>query len=185
MKLIVGLGNPGPKFKGTRHNTGFEVIDEIAQRHNAKLDQFKYNSQYSVIHVNEQKIMLLKPLTYMNLSGESIKPMMDYFHVNKENLIVIHNDLDLPLGKIRLRQKGSAGGHNGMKSTIAQLGTQQFNRIRVGIDRPPFGMSVSDYVLGEFSKEERMELSDVIDTCANACEDWFSKSFIEVMNLYN
>ncbi|MEI5909496.1 aminoacyl-tRNA hydrolase [Bacillus spongiae] len=185
MKLIVGLGNPGSQFKDTRHNIGFEVIDELAKRHNVKLDQSKFKAQYSVIHVNGQKIMLLKPLTYMNLSGESIRPMMDYFDVNNENLTVIYDDLDLPVGKIRLRQKGSAGGHNGMKSTIAHLGTQQFNRIRIGINRPNNGMSVPNYVLGKFSKEESAELSHVIDACANACEDWFSKSFVEVMNSYN
>jgi len=185
MKLIVGLGNPGKQYDQTRHNIGFEVIDNLSDRLNIPLDQSKFKGIYGVGYVNGERVFLLKPLTYMNLSGESIRAVMDYFDIDVEDLVVIYDDLDLPVGKIRLRQKGSAGGHNGIKSTIAHVGTQNFNRIRIGIDRPTNGMKVSDYVLGRFSKEEQDVLEGVITTCAKACEDWFKDSFLKVMNEYN
>jgi PTH1 family peptidyl-tRNA hydrolase len=185
MKLIVGLGNPGTPYKQTRHNIGFEVIDELAKRFQADLNQTKFKGVYTVIHKNGEKLILLKPLTYMNLSGESVKPIMDYYDIPMEDLLVIYDDMDLPVGKIRLRQKGSAGGHNGIKSIIAHTGTQNFNRIRIGIDRPQTGMAVPDYVLSKFRKEEWDLLSDVIKTCTEACEDWLGKPFLEVMNQYN
>ncbi|WP_102273309.1 aminoacyl-tRNA hydrolase [Cytobacillus massiliigabonensis] len=185
MKLIVGLGNPGKQYEKTRHNIGFEVIDALSDRLNIPLNQAKFQGVYGVGHVHGEKVYLLKPLTYMNLSGESIAALMDYFQIEDEELVVIYDDLDLPVGKIRLRQKGSAGGHNGIKSTIAHLGTQEFNRIRVGIDRPPSGMKVPDYVLGRFTNEEQEVLAGVILKCANACEDWISKPFLHIMNEYN
>ena len=185
MKLIVGLGNPGPTYDRTRHNIGFEVIDELANRFNAPLTQTKWKGLYSMSFQNGEKVFLLKPLTYMNLSGESIRPLMDYYDIDIEDLLILYDDLDLPVGKIRLRQKGSAGGHNGVKSTIAHLGTQQFNRIRIGINRPPAGMKVPDYVLSRFIQEEWQEMESVISTCADACEAWLKKPFIEVMNQFN
>lgn len=185
MKLIVGLGNPGPTYDRTRHNIGFEVIDELANRLNAPLTQTKWKGLYSMSFQNGEKVFLLKPLTYMNVSGESIRPMMDYYDIDIEDLLILYDDLDLPVGKIRLRQKGSAGGHNGVKSTIAHLGTQQFNRIRIGIDRPPAGMKVPDYVLSRFRQEEWQEMESVISICADACEAWLNKPFIEVMNQFN
>jgi peptidyl-tRNA hydrolase, PTH1 family len=185
MKLIVGLGNPGTQFDHTRHNIGFDIIDALSERFQVPLNQSKFKGIYGTFHHNGEKVILLKPLTYMNLSGECIVPLMDYYDISEEDLVVIYDDLDLPVGKIRLRQKGSAGGHNGIKSTIAHLGTQNFNRIRVGIDRPVNGMSVSNYVLGKFSEEERAELKDVISTCVKACETWLEKPFLEVMNQYN
>lgn len=185
MKLIVGLGNPGPAYDKTRHNIGFAVIDELSDRFQSPLTQSKFKGVYTAIHRNGEKLILLKPLTYMNLSGESIVPLMNYFDIGAEDLLVIYDDLDLPVGKIRLRQKGSAGGHNGIKSTIAHLGTQEFNRIRIGIDRPPAGMAVPDYVLGKFSKEEQGLLQNVVKTCADACEVWLEKPFPEVMNQFN
>ncbi|WP_066301957.1 aminoacyl-tRNA hydrolase [Bacillus sp. FJAT-29937] len=185
MKLIVGLGNPGKQYEKTRHNIGFEVIDALSEKFNIPLDQAKFQGVYGVGHVNGEKVYLLKPLTYMNLSGESIVPLMDYFEIDNDELVVIYDDLDLPVGKIRLRQKGSAGGHNGIKSTIAHLGSQEFNRIRVGIDRPPSGMKVPDYVLGRFSKEEQEQMGEVIKRCSDACEEWISKPFLQIMNEFN
>ncbi|MBS4175770.1 aminoacyl-tRNA hydrolase [Bacillus sp. FJAT-49736] len=185
MKLIVGLGNPGSQFDKTKHNIGFEVIDELAKRYSTNLNQSKYNGLYTIIHNNGQKFMLLKPLTYMNLSGECIRPLMDYYDIALDELLVIYDDLDLPVGKIRLRQKGSAGGHNGIKSTIAHIGTQSFNRIRIGIGRPENGMSVPDYVLSKFKKEEWTTLQIAIGNSADACESWLDKPFIEVMNQFN
>lgn len=185
MKLFVGLGNPGSQYDRTRHNIGFEVIDELASRFQTSLSQSKFKGLYSVVNNYGEKLILLKPLTYMNLSGESIRSIMDYYNIPIEDVVVIFDDMDLPVGKIRLRQKGSAGGHNGIKSTIAHLGTQNFNRIRIGIARPDNGMSVPDYVLGKFAKDEWEEMKAVIQKSADACEEWLKKPFLEVMNHYN
>ena len=161
MKLIIGLGNPGKQYEYTRHNIGFEVIDALAKEWNAPLTSTKFNGMYATVHRPEGKVILLKPLTYMNLSGECVRPIMDYFDVDVEDIIVIYDDLDLETGKLRLRQKGSAGGHNGIKSLIQHLGTQQFNRIRVGVDRPPAGMKVADYVLAKFSKDDAPIVAEI------------------------
>lgn len=185
LKLIVGLGNPGKQYDKTRHNVGFAVIDELSGRLAIPLDQSKLKGLYGIGFVNGEKVLLLKPLTYMNLSGESIRAVMDYYQIDEEDLLVIYDDLDLPAGKIRLRQKGSAGGHNGIKSTIAHIGTQQFNRIRIGIDRPRNGMSVPDYVLGRFLETEQLEISIAVKKSADACEAWIHKPFLQVMNDFN
>lgn len=185
MKVIVGLGNPGKQYEQTRHNIGFMVIDELSRLFNIPLDQAKHKGLYGIGFYNGDKVLLLKPLTYMNLSGESIRAVMDYYQIDIEDFVVIYDDLDLPVGKIRLRQKGSAGGHNGIKSTIAHLGTQEFNRIRIGINRPQQGMAVPDYVLGSFSKEEQTEVTEAVKKCADACEAWIKKPFLQVMNEYN
>ncbi|MFS0577344.1 aminoacyl-tRNA hydrolase [Sporosarcina sp. 179-K 3D1 HS] len=185
MKMIIGLGNPGKQYEKTRHNIGFHVIDELANRWGSPIMQTKFNGMYAIIHRPEGKVMLVKPLTYMNLSGECVRPLMDYYDVTPEEIVVIYDDLDLPAGTIRLRQKGSAGGHNGMKSLIAHLGTDTFNRIRVGIDRPASGMKVADYVLSSFGKEEQPIMAEVAKKSASACEAWLGKPFLEVMNQFN
>lgn len=185
LKLFVGLGNPGSKYDKTRHNIGFDVIDRLSTELEIKLDQTKFKGIYGMGNVNGEKVVLLKPLTYMNLSGESIGAVMDYFKIPIEDIVVIYDDLDLPVGRIRLRQKGSPGGHNGIKSTVAHVGTQVFNRIRVGIDRPSNGMSVSNYVLGRFTQEEQETMDKVIDTCVQACKESIKKPFLEVMNQFN
>lgn len=185
MKLIVGLGNPGKQYDQTRHNIGFEVIDALSDQFSIPLNQSKFKGMYGIGLHNGEKVLLLKPLTYMNLSGESIRAVMDYYQIELEDLLVIYDDLDLPVGKIRLRQKGSPGGHNGIKSTVAHLGTQEFNRIRIGIDRPTPGMSVPDYVLGRFRAEERTFTQDAVKRSAEACATWLQKPFLQVMNEYN
>ena len=185
MKLIVGLGNPGKQYDQTRHNIGFEVIDALSDQFSIPLNQSKFKGMYGIGLHNGEKVLLLKPLTYMNLSGESIRAVMDYYQIELEDLVVIYDDLDLPVGKIRLRQKGSPGGHNGIKSTVAHLGTQEFNRIRIGIDRPTPGMSVPDYVLGRFRAEERPLTQDAVKRSAEACAAWLQKPFLQVMNEYN
>ncbi|MGM9950753.1 MAG: aminoacyl-tRNA hydrolase [Lysinibacillus sp.] len=185
MKLIIGLGNPGKPYEHTRHNIGFDVIDALADKWGAALNQTKFNGMYATVHRPEGKVMLLKPLTYMNLSGECVRPMMDYFDIDVEDIIVIYDDLDLETGKLRLRQKGSAGGHNGIKSLIHHLGTQEFNRIRVGVSRPPAGMKVADYVLSKFSKEDGPIVREAIDKSCGAVEASLSKTFLEVMNIFN
>lgn len=185
MKMIVGLGNPGKQYEHTRHNIGFEVIDELSSRFSIPINQAKFKGAYGLGFYNGVKVLLLKPLTYMNLSGESIGAVLDYYQIDLEDLLVIYDDLDLPVGKIRLRQKGSPGGHNGIKSTVLHLGTQEFNRIRIGIDRPQLGMSVPDYVLGRFRQEERIPVQEAVEKSADACEAWLGKPFIQIMNEYN
>ncbi len=185
MKLIVGLGNPGKQFEHTRHNIGFKVIDDLSDRLGIPLDRTKFNGIYGMGNISGSKVLLLKPLTYMNLSGECIRPMLDYYDIPLENLIVIYDDLDLPVGKIRMRTKGSAGGHNGIKSMIAHLGTQQFNRIRIGIDRPTNGMKIPDYVLGDFTNDEMVNVKESINKSSSACEKWLTTPFLQVMNEFN
>ncbi|MBA2876707.1 aminoacyl-tRNA hydrolase [Thermaerobacillus caldiproteolyticus] len=185
MKLFVGLGNPGKEYEQTRHNVGFMVIDELMRRWNLSLNQAKFNGIFASHIVSGEKVILCKPLTYMNLSGECIRPLMDYYKINIEDLVVIYDDLDLPVGKIRLRTKGSAGGHNGIKSLIHHLGTQQFKRIRIGIGRPEHGQKVTDYVLGRFTAEESSEIQEAIKRSATACEKAVNAPFLQVMNEFN
>ena len=185
MKLIIGLGNPGREYEKTRHNIGFEVIDALGDKWGIAINQAKHKGLYGVGYVNGKKVILLKPMTYMNLSGESIAAVMNYFKVDIENIVVLSDDLDLAVGKIRLRQKGSAGGHNGIKSTISHLGTQEFNRIRIGIGRPQNGMSVINHVLGRFSDMEWAEMQQVIKISENACESFLENPFLQVMNDFN
>jgi peptidyl-tRNA hydrolase, PTH1 family len=185
MKLIAGLGNPGKQYEKTRHNIGFEVIDELSRNFSIPLNQSKFKGLYGMGHYQGEKVILLKPLTYMNLSGESIRSVMDFYRIEAEDIVVIYDDLDLPVGKIRLRQKGSAGGHNGIKSTIQHLSTQEFNRIRIGIDRPKANMKVTDFVLGRFNEEEVGLTEEAVKKSADACEAWLTKPFLQVMNEFN
>ena len=185
MKLIVGLGNPGREYELTRHNIGFMAIDELAKRWNISLNEQKFKGVFGAGFVNGEKVILLKPLTYMNLSGESIRPLMDYYKIDVDDFVVMYDDLDIPVGKLRLRMKGSAGGHNGVKSTISHLGTQEFQRIRMGIDRPKNGMKVVDYVLGRFTSEEIPDVNHSIEKAADACEEWLNKPFLQIMNTFN
>lgn len=184
MKLIVGLGNPGKKYEKTRHNCGFMVIDNLARRLNIPVDQAKFQGLFGKGKVNGEDVILLKPQTFMNLSGDSIIQFVNYFKIDLEDIVVIYDDLDLPVGKIRLRVKGSAGGHNGIKSTINQLKTQNFNRIRVGIDRDKF-IPVVDYVLGKFTKEQLEFLQVGIDQAAGAVETYLETDFTKAMNQFN
>lgn len=185
MKCIVGLGNPGMKYKNTRHNIGFMVMDELAKRNKWEVNKKKFNGEYTIEMVNQEKIVLLKPQTFMNLSGESLRPLMEFYELEAKDVLVVYDDLDLPTGKIRLRQKGGHGGHNGIRSIIDQLGTKDFNRLRIGIDRPITGMSVIDHVLGKFDKAQLVYVNDSIEKAAEAAESWMQKSFQEVMNDFN
>ncbi|HET7580832.1 MAG TPA: aminoacyl-tRNA hydrolase [Bacillales bacterium] len=185
MKVIVGLGNPGFQYKKTRHNVGFAVIDELSKQVNIPVKQKKFNAVFGIGRVQGEKMALVKPLTYMNASGEAVRPFLDYYKVPTEDLVVIYDDLDLPTGKIRLREKGGPGGHNGMKSIISHLGTKEFKRIRVGISHPTPELDVIDYVLKPFSKQERKVVAEACVRAAEACERWVSVSFPEVMNEYN
>lgn len=185
MKLVVGLGNPGQSYEGTRHNVGFETIDHCEKSLNIPLNQSKFKGAYGFDNINNEKIFLLKPLTFMNLSGESVVPLMNFYKISVENLLVIYDDLDLKPGTIRLRQKGSHGGHNGMKSIINHLGTDEFNRIRIGIGRPEPGISVSNYVLGSFHSSERELINEATLKASEAVEAWTTTPFLRVMNDFN
>ncbi|RYG72692.1 aminoacyl-tRNA hydrolase [Lentibacillus lipolyticus] len=185
MKCIAGLGNPGKKFDGTRHNAGFMVIDELLQRNGWKAKKDKFSGESVVEMVNGEKVILLKPQTFMNLSGESVRPLTDYYNIDAEDVLVIYDDLDLPPGKIRLREKGGHGGHNGIRSIIDHLGTKEFKRLRFGIGRPTNAMPVVDYVLHPFAKSEKHDIEESIKMAADACEAWMKKPFPEVMNEFN
>ncbi|WP_232699020.1 aminoacyl-tRNA hydrolase [Brevibacillus daliensis] len=186
MKVIIGLGNPGKQYEDTRHNVGFLAIDKISKQLNIPLSQMKFRAIIGEGNVSGEKVLLVKPQTYMNLSGETVGQLVSYYKITANDLIVIYDDLDLPVGKLRLRVKGSAGGHNGIKSIIAHLGTQEFNRIKIGIDRPEQGKSISDYVLHSFPKSDMSFIQDAIDLSAKACEDWVQgDTFVQVMNHHN
>lgn len=185
MKVVVGLGNPGFQYKKTRHNVGFMVIDELSEKLNVKVKQKKFHSLIGESSIHGEKLILVKPQTFMNESGVAVRPLLDYFKVSIDDLAVIYDDLDLPAGKIRLRQKGGSGGHNGIKSLISHLGTKDFNRIRIGIDRPPQEKLVVDYVLKPFAKKEKKIISDACDKASEACLKWAQVPYVEVMNEFN
>ncbi|HLR51937.1 MAG TPA: aminoacyl-tRNA hydrolase [Candidatus Avamphibacillus sp.] len=185
MKCIVGLGNPGRKYKKTRHNIGFLVIDELLHRNRWKLNKTKFNGDYALEHYQGEKVILLKPQTFMNLSGEAIRPLVDYYNIDIKDILVIYDDLDLPTGKIRLRQKGGHGGHNGIRSALEHLGQKDFKRLRIGIGRPVDATSIVDYVLSKFNKQEKEEVVSSIHKAADACEAWLENPFDQVMNEFN
>ena len=184
MKLIVGLGNPGREYEGTRHNCGFMVIDKLAEKLNVSVDQNKFKGLYVKFKYHGEDVILLKPQTYMNLSGESVSTLMQFFKIEIEDLLVIYDDLDMPVGKLRLRKTGSTGGHNGIKNIIAHLNSQDFKRIRVGIDRHKY-MKVVDYVLSRFTKEETDAINQGIENAVNAIIDYLDHGFDYIMNRYN
>lgn len=185
MKWFVGLGNPGPQYAKTRHNVGFMALDALAERHGLKFTQNKCKSVIAEGFIGGQKTVLIKPMTFMNLSGEAVRAYMDYYKASLEDMVVIYDDLDTEVGRIRLRYQGSAGGHNGIKSMIQHTGTQSFNRIRMGISRPEPGYAVVDYVLGTFPKKEREQLDKMIETTCDAMEYSLDHTFEQTMQKFN
>lgn len=186
MKMIVGLGNPGSKYTGTKHNIGFMVLDEYAADHGVTFNKSKFEALYTETFIGSEKVLLVKPQTFMNESGRAVRPLMDYFNLTTEDLLIVYDDLDLPAGKIRLRQKGSAGGHNGIKSLIQHLGTPDFNRIKIGINRPFFDQTVVNHVLSKFPKEKEEAIAFAIKDGASAIDHWIEgNNFIDTMNQYN
>ncbi|WP_336790680.1 aminoacyl-tRNA hydrolase [Paenibacillus sp. MMO-177] len=185
MKWIVGLGNPGTTYQSTRHNVGFMVIDELARRWNIQVTQSKCKALLGEGNVQGTKVVLIKPMTYMNLSGESVRGFMDYFKADLEDGLIVYDDMDTEVGKIRLRYQGSAGGHNGIKSLIQHLGTQQFNRIRMGVSRPQPGRNIADYVLDNFPKSEQEALKSMIEQACDAVEYSLKASFDNTMAKFN
>ena len=183
--LIIGLGNPGREYKDNRHNIGFMVIDRIAVRLNAQGIKVQAKAIVTNALVQERKLILAKPQTYMNLSGQSVQGLLHFYKIPIENLIVAHDDLDLPFGTIRIRPGGGPGGQRGMASTIEQLGTKDFPRLRLGIGRPPGRMDPKDYVLQDFSKEDQKLLPDVLDRAADAALTFVIDGLNKAMNKYN
>ena len=186
MKLIVGLGNPGDKYQGTRHNVGFDVIDALARQEGLQLTDQKFRSDYTIWRVGDEKVLLVKPYTFMNLSGEAVLPLMSYYNISPDELVVVYDDLDLEPGKLRLRQSGSAGGHNGVKSIIEMLGTQDFKRVKIGIGRPQYGRKVVDHVLQRFDTDDRALIEQKIDQTTDLLTAWAKgETFVQLMNQYN
>lgn len=186
MKMIVGLGNPGKKYETTKHNIGFMTIDALLTQHGSPAAKKEMEAEVYAVMVNGEKVLFVKPLTFMNDSGRSVGPMMAYYNIELEDLIVIYDDMDLVAGKLRLRQKGSAGGHNGLKSLISHLGTEKFNRIRVGIERPFPNQTVINHVLSGFSKEAQPHIEEGIQEATKAVNFWLEgHTFMDTMNQYN
>lgn len=182
--LVVGLGNPGSEHAGTRHNMGFLVLDEVARRLGVERVKPAHRGLLAEAAHAGRRLLLLWPQTYMNLSGESVRAAASYYKLPPDSILVVYDDLDLAFGRIRVRESGSAGGHNGVKSVIAALGTQQFPRIRVGISRPAHSGAVN-YVLGRWSPEERAELPRVIDRAASALLGTVEDGVVAAMNQFN
>ena len=186
MYIIAGLGNPGQPYEGTRHNAGFDVIDVLAREYNISVDYRKNRALIGKGIIEGRKVILAKPQTYMNLSGESIRGLVDYYKADEESeLIVIYDDVSLDPGQIRIRKKGSAGGHNGIKSIIAHLGTEAFPRVKVGVGQKPRQYDLADYVLGHFSGEERERMAEGYRHAAEAVKYMVTDRVDEAMNEYN
>ncbi|MFZ2362443.1 MAG: aminoacyl-tRNA hydrolase [Anaerolineae bacterium] len=210
MKLIAGLGNPGKQYQQNRHNVGFQIVDLLAARHGLRFDVKQGKAQVALGVLNVQvavqqvplspepdaltvsrpvlqalRVALAKPQTFMNLVGPSVQALLRFYKIDPADLLVIYDDLDLPLGALRLRATGGAGGHNGMKSLIGALGSGDFNRLRVGIDRPPGRMDPAAYVLQDFSTQQEEVMARTREQAADACQHWLAHGIVSAMNVYN
>ena len=184
MKIIVGLGNPGVRYQNTRHNAGFMVMDKLAEKWNVSFDQEKFQAKFAKVRMGSENVILIKPETFMNNSGFAVRDVMDFYKASAQDLIVIYDDIALPVGAVRLRQQGSDGGHNGMKSIIHCIFTDKFARVRVGIGRDP-KIKIIDWVLSKFKEEEKADLQKAIEHSANAIDYLMSHTFSETMNQFN
>lgn len=184
MKLIVGLGNPGMKYEKTRHNTGFQVMDEIAAALHMEIKQKKFQALIATTQIQGEKVIAMKPQTYMNLSGEAVGAAVRFYHLSLKDLLIIYDDKDLPVGKIRLREKGSSGGQNGVKNIIAHLGSEEWNRIRVGIGKDA-NRDLADWVLSGFGKEEALLHHQAVCLAKDAAIYSITHTFADTMNRFN
>ena len=186
MYLVVGLGNPGKQYEATRHNMGFDVIDKLVEEYQVPQGGVKFNAMYGKGIIGGQPALLMKPLSYMNLSGGPVREMANYFKIDPETeMIVIYDDIDLDPGQLRIRKKGSAGGHNGIKNIIQELGTQKFVRIKVGVGAKPKGWDLADHVLGHFDTADRAEVEKAIGHAVEAAEMMITGETDAAMNRYN
>lgn len=185
MYLIAGLGNPTSKYEKTRHNAGFDVIDLLAEKYHISVTEQKHKALSGFGIIEGQRVLLVKPQTFMNLSGESVRSAADYYKVEADHIIVVFDDISLEPGQLRIRGKGSAGGHNGIKNIIAHLGTQEFPRVKVGIGEKPRGMDLADYVLSHFSKGEKEAMEEAYKEAAAAVAVMVGQGMDEAMNRFN
>ena len=186
MYLIVGLGNPGKQYENTRHNVGFDAVDLLVDEYRVPSSGKQHKAMYGKGVIAGQKVILAKPLTYMNLSGESVRALVDYYKINpEEELIVIYDDISLEPGQLRIRPKGSAGGHNGIKNIIAHLGTQVFKRVKVGVGEKPKGYDLADYVLSRFQKDERVLMEEAFERAGEAAVCMMNDTMEHAMNQFN
>ena len=185
MYLIAGLGNPTREYEKTRHNVGFEAIDILADKAGTTVTEKKHKALYGKGYIGGQKVILAKPQTYMNLSGESIREIADFYKIEPDNIIILCDDINLSEGQLRIRLKGSAGGHNGLKNIISHLGTQEFPRIRIGVGEKPRGMDLADYVLGRFPKEQQAVMEEAYRDAAEAACMMIEDGADAAMNHYN
>lgn len=185
MYLIAGLGNPTREYEKTRHNVGFEAIDILADKAGTTVTEKKHKALYGKGYIGGQKVILAKPQTYMNLSGESIREIADFYKIEPENIIILCDDINLSEGQLRIRLKGSAGGHNGLKNIISHLGTQEFPRIRIGVGEKPRCMDLADYVLGRFPKEQQAVMEEAYRDAAEAACMMIEDGADAAMNHYN
>lgn len=184
--LIVGLGNPGEKYENTRHNVGFQVVDELAERQNAPVQKLKFKALTNLLTISGEKVLVMKPVTYMNLSGEAVRPAADFYKIPPERILVISDDTALDPGKLRIRIKGSAGGHNGLKSIIQHLGTDQFPRVRVGVGQKPHpDYDLADWVLGKFQGADKKVMDEAVKRAADAVECILKEGADRAMNRFN
>ena len=183
MFLIVGLGNPGKEYDGTRHNIGFAAVDYIADKYNIELNRIKFKGVFGEGFIEGKKVILLKPTTYMNLSGESIRELANFYKLEDDEIIVVYDDISLDIGRLRIREKGSAGGHNGIKSIIQNLGGDKFPRVKVGVGQPKDNLV--NHVLGKFSKEDREHIEKVIPVVSDAIVEIVKNDAKESMNKFN
>lgn len=180
MKMIVGLGNPGKQYERTRHNSGFMAIDKVAEKLNLNIDK----KEFSALTAKNNQVILVKPQTYMNNSGEAVSQIMKYYHIDINDLLIIYDDLDLKYGQLRLRLKGSSGGHNGIKSIINYIHSENFKRIRIGIEKNPL-IETADYVLGKVEKDKQQLFDDSIEKASQAAIEFITDEFEKIMNKYN
>nr|HID59518.1 aminoacyl-tRNA hydrolase [Desulfobacterales bacterium] len=184
-QIIVGLGNPGDEYRLSRHNIGFMVLDELRQRHNITSSKSKFDVVFGQGRIFEHSVILAWPMTFMNLNGPAVSRLMDYFKVNGERLLVVHDDMDLTFGKIKIKEKGGHGGHNGIRSLIEALGTGYFTRVRLGVGRPEVKGEVKSYVLDRFDRFQLSFLDDLISMACDAIETILQKGIKEAMNRFN
>lgn len=183
--LIVGLGNPGKDYEKTRHNIGFRCVDAIAEKHGLSFSKKQSKSRLAEGNVGDVRLLLVKPQTYMNASGEALRGLVDFYKIPVDHVLVISDDMDIPLGTLRIRLKGSAGGQKGLKSIMDHLGTQDVYRLRVGIGRPPGRMNPADYVLQDFGKDEQILLVETLDRVVKAVGTWMRHGITAMMNRHN
>ena len=185
MLIIAGLGNPGKEYENTRHNAGFMVMDALAEKIGADISEKKHKALCGKGVIGGEKVILMKPQTYMNSSGESIRAAADYYKVDPEDILIVYDDISLAPGQLRIRAKGSAGGHNGIKSIIAHLGTQEFPRVKVGVGEKPKGYDLADYVLSRFQKDERVLMEEAFERAGEAAVCMMNDTMEHAMNQFN